>query len=92
VRAPEAVMKNRWGYNQGLQIQMKHLRMTTVRVSVIAAIVPLLACCASTGVYNMTDEWCAQHLSASAARCADRQERVADHQQRIAANEVRSGE
>lgn len=66
--------------------------MISVRVAAIAAIVPLLACCASTGVYYMTDEWCAEHLSASAARCADRQERIADHQQRIAANEVRSSE
>jgi hypothetical protein len=66
--------------------------MTSVRVTAIAAIVPLLAGCASTGVYNMTDDWCAEHLSASAARCPDRQERVADLQQRIAAKEARSSE
>lgn len=66
--------------------------MTSVRVAAIAAMVPLLACCASTGAYNMTDDWCAEHLSASAARCPDRQGQIANHQQRIAANGVRIGE
>ena len=86
------------GHEEPLALQpvatypMRHIRMTTVKVTAIAAIVPLLACCASTGVYNMTDVWCAEHLTASAAQCPERRERVADHQQRMAANEVRSSE
>jgi hypothetical protein len=35
----------------------------------LIAVVPLLAACASSGLYNMSDEWCARHLDASAARC-----------------------
>jgi hypothetical protein len=35
------------------------------------ALVPLLASCASSGLYNMSDEWCTKHLDASAARCPE---------------------
>jgi len=36
-------------------------------------VAPLLASCASSGLYNMSDEWCARHLDASAARCPESQ-------------------
>jgi hypothetical protein len=55
----------------------------------LAALIPLLASCASSGLYYMSDEWCAAHLGASAARCPekkDAQRRVADNDRpRIAA-------
>ncbi len=36
-------------------------------------VAPLLASCASSGLYNMSDEWCAKHLDATAARCPENQ-------------------
>jgi len=41
----------------------------TMRIALSALLVPLLASCASAGLYNMSDDWCAAHLNASAARC-----------------------
>ncbi len=50
------------------------------------ALVPLLTCCASSGLYNMSDDWCAAHVNASPARCPERlQER------RVAVNEQERG-
>jgi hypothetical protein len=43
----------------------------------LLALMPLLASCASTGLYNMSDDWCSAHLDASAARCPREQKRVA---------------
>ena len=40
--------------------------------SLIAAI-PLLASCASSGLFYMSDDWCASHLNAAAARCPENQ-------------------
>ena len=37
------------------------------------AITPLLASCASSGLYYMSDDWCERHLAASAARCPENQ-------------------
>lgn len=39
----------------------------------LIAVMPLLASCASSGLYDMSDEWCARHLDASAAHCAQDQ-------------------
>jgi len=36
--------------------------------SLIAAM-PLLASCASSGLYYMSDDWCARHVDASQAHC-----------------------
>lgn len=38
---------------------------------VIGGMMPLLASCASSGLYNMSEEWCTQHMDASAARCPE---------------------
>jgi hypothetical protein len=46
-----------------------------MRIALSVLLVPLLASCASTGLYNMSDDWCAAHLNASAARCPQRDER-----------------
>ena len=56
--------------------------MPSLKVSALVLIVPLLASCASSGLYNMSDEWCAAHVNASAARCPE-------HHERVAANDVR---
>ena len=40
-----------------------------MRIVLSVVLVPLLASCASSGLYNMSDEWCGAHLNASAARC-----------------------
>src|SRR5437667_11566553 len=37
-------------------------------------VAPLLASCASSGLYNMSDEWCARNLDATAARRPENQE------------------
>jgi hypothetical protein len=53
-----------------------------MKIAFIAVVSSLLAACASTGLYNMSDEWCTAHLDASAARCP--QNEVA---RRVAVNE-----
>jgi hypothetical protein len=47
-----------------------------MRLIPIAVLVPLLASCASSGLYNMTNDWCAEHVSASEARCPKDRDRV----------------
>jgi len=64
--------------------------MPSMRITAVAVLVPLLASCASSGLYNMSDDWCATHLSASEARCPDHQESVAvNNRERVAHNEIR---
>ena len=58
-------------------VRYVNLGMTSIRTIALSALLPLLASCASTGFYNMSDEWCAKHLDASAARCPRDDERVA---------------
>jgi hypothetical protein len=53
-----------------------------MKIALIAVVSSLLAGCASAGLYNMSDEWCAAHLDASAARCPENEEA-----RRVAANE-----
>jgi len=43
----------------------------------LVVLVPLLASCAASGLYNMSEDWCAAHSEASAARCPRDQKRVA---------------
>jgi len=43
--------------------------MEIVKNRAFIAVVPLLASCASSGLYYMSDDWCERHLNASAARC-----------------------
>jgi len=63
--------------------------MSGIRVTAIW-ILPLLASCASSGLYYMSDGWCETHLQASAARCPEHQERM--DKQRVAANQVSRAE
>jgi hypothetical protein len=61
--------------------------MPSMRITSIVALVLLLASCASSGLYNMSDNWCAEHLNASAARCLPDPQRVADRElERVANN------
>jgi len=61
-----------------------------MKLTLIVALVPLLAACASSGLYNMSDQWCATHLQASAARCPDDSTHGAvDDKERLAKNEAR---
>jgi hypothetical protein len=63
--------------------------------SVIVVLAPLLASCASSGLYNMSDEWCSAHMNASEARCPKDLKRVAHNDvapndnQRVASNHER---
>ena len=41
-----------------------------------------LASCASSGLYNMSDDWCATHQDATAARCPEKAE-----ERRVAVND-----
>ena len=43
--------------------------MRGMKLTSLVVLVGLLASCASTGLYNMSDDWCAAHATASAARC-----------------------
>jgi len=45
----------------------------TVLRACIVFIPLMLASCASSGLYNMSEEWCAGHADAAAARCPDKQ-------------------
>jgi hypothetical protein len=65
--------------------------MPSIKITSIAALVPLLASCASSGLYTMSDEWCATHLSASAARCLPDQDRVARTERGRDANDAVGG-
>ena len=53
-----------------------------MKIAFIAVASSLLAGCASSGLYNMSDEWCSAHLDASAARCPENEEA-----RRVAAND-----
>ena len=44
-----------------------------IRALIVVVVVPLLASFASSGLYNMSDEWCARHVDASPARCPENQ-------------------
>jgi hypothetical protein len=57
-----------------------------MKLLAIAVLAPLLASCASSGFYNMSDAWCAKHLSASEARCPRDHERVANNDREAAAS------
>ncbi len=63
--------------------------MPSIRLTFVIALVPLLAACASAGLYNMSDEWCATHLRASAARCPDDPAAAAVEKERVARNDTR---
>ena len=43
-----------------------------MRIVLIAVLVAPLASCASSGLYNMSDEWCAAHQEATVARCPEK--------------------
>lgn len=45
---------------------------TALKALIVAT--PLLASCASSGLYNMSDQWCARHADATAAQCPGSQE------------------
>ena len=64
-----------------------HRPMLRIRFAAVVILPLLLASCASSGLYNMTEEWCDRHLDVSAARCPGQQE-PAEQPQRVAANEV----
>jgi hypothetical protein len=65
--------------------------MKTAFIAVMSSL--LAGGCASTGLYNMSDEWCMAHIDASAARCPENEQarRVAANEReqarRVAANE-----
>jgi hypothetical protein len=49
-----------------------HLAFIRTALRAFIAFVPLmLASCASSGFYNMSDEWCATHANATVAQCPD---------------------
>jgi hypothetical protein len=60
-----------------------------MKLTLIVALVPLLAACASSGLYNMSDQWCATHLRASAARCPDDSNTAVNDKERVAKNDTR---
>jgi hypothetical protein len=47
------------------------MKLGSMRIWAFIAASPLLSC-ASSGFYNMTDDWCAVHPDATAARCPER--------------------
>lgn len=61
-----------------------------MKVTFLVAFVPLLASCASSGLYNMSDEWCDTHLRASVAHCPDDPAHAAiNDRERVAKNDAR---
>ena len=51
-----------------------YLKVGSMTVTTLIAALPLLASCASSGLYSMSDDWCAAHPSATAARCPENPE------------------
>lgn len=51
-----------------------HLAIIRTTLAAFIAFTPLLTSCTSSGLYNMSDQWCASHLDASAAHCPGSQE------------------
>jgi hypothetical protein len=43
--------------------------ITRATLKALILFTPLLASCASSGLYNMSDQWCAGHAQASTAQC-----------------------
>jgi hypothetical protein len=65
--------------------------MAPVKIASIVLLVALLAACASSGFYDMSDEWCAGHVSASAARCPGNPQQVAANESERVANNAARG-
>jgi hypothetical protein len=86
--AKELVMQKACGLNRRRSCGARAATlMPSMRITSIVALVLLLASCASSGLYNMSDNWCAAHLNASAARCLPDPQRVADKElERVANN------
>jgi len=71
-------------------MQLNRTIMCRMRIIFIGVLVPLLAACASSGLYNMSDEWCATHVSATPSRCPQDPERNAHSEgERVAHNAPR---
>jgi hypothetical protein len=51
----------------------KRTSLSTVSSATLIAVMPLLASCASSGFYYMSDDWCRTHLDAGPARCPENQ-------------------
>lgn len=51
-----------------------HLAIIRTTFAAFIALIPLLASCAGPGLFNMSDQWCAKHTDATAARCFGNQE------------------
>jgi hypothetical protein len=66
--------------------------MAPVKTVSIVLLVAMLASCASSGFYDMSDEWCAAHESASAARCPGNPQRVAENDSERVANNAARGD
>ena len=49
---------------------------SVMTIRALIAVVPLLSSCASSGLYYMSDDWCARHVDASAARCPENRSRA----------------
>ncbi len=60
--------------------------MPSMRITSIVALILLLESCASSGLYNMSDNWCAAHLNTGPGQCPPDQQRVADEEERVANN------
>jgi len=54
----------------------------SMRIVLIAVLAAPLASCASSGLYNMSDDWCATHQDATVARCPEKAE-----ERRVAVND-----
>jgi len=72
IKSREMSMK-RTGGLQPPKFRSVDATMANVIFRALIAVTPLLASCASSGLYIMSDEWCARHLDASAAHCPENQ-------------------
>ena len=66
----------------------KRTTLSVIASATLIALMPLLASCASSGFYYMSDDWCARHLDAGAARCPlNQQGRTSDVDQDVDAEQ-----
>ena len=54
-------------------INKRTTTLSFIASATLIAVMPLLASCASSGFYYMSDDWCARHLDARPARCPENQ-------------------
>ena len=47
------------------------MKKKNLSAALLVAVATCLVSCAGSGLYNMSEDWCARHVEAGAARCPE---------------------